>query len=274
MKKIVLQMKANKRNSLDRIDYLKIEKDFHDMYANGLDWDKPLNEFFSYEDEGTDSIMIEKYFDKQLGIVVNKKILDVGSGFGNAALNLAKRGAIVTSIDISPELIKGCEYRANKNGLTVNFQLMDACHLQFQDNSFDVILGFRTIHHLQNIEYFFFEAFRCLKPGGFILLVEPQKFNPFVEIGRKFIKNDEKGRTPTEHPLVPRDIKALKKIFGNLEKHEFIFLGAATRIFKLLRLKTIYKYSTLVLSFVDKLIWYIPIFRPMYWQVILKSYKK
>jgi 2-polyprenyl-3-methyl-5-hydroxy-6-metoxy-1,4-benzoquinol methylase len=236
MKKLVLQMKANKRNNLDRKDYLKIERDFHDIHSKGLDWDKPLNSFFSYEDDGVDSRLIEKYFGRQLGSVENKKVLDIGSGFGNAALNLSKRGAFVTSIDISPELIKGCCYRANKNGLSVNFELMDACKLKFEDNYFDIILGFRTIHHLQNIEEFYNEAFRCLKPGGFVLLVEPQKFNPFVEIGRKFIKNDERGRTPTEHPLVPRDIKTLKEIFGNLEKHEFIFLGAASRIFKLFKI--------------------------------------
>lgn len=267
-------MKATNRNNLDCKDYLKIERDFHDNYSNGLDWDKPLNEFFSYEDDGIDSIEIEKCFNKQLGIVKDKKILDIGSGFGNAAFNLAIRGATVTSIDISPELIKGCNYRANKNGLTVNFQLMDAGNLKFEDNCFDVILGFRTIHHLQNIEEFFLKALRCLKPGGFILLIEPQKFNPFVEIGRKFIKNDEKDRTPTEHPLVPRDIKILKKTFGNLEKHEFIFLSAAGRVFQLLGLKKIYKISTFVLSFLDNLLWYIPILRPLYWQVMLKSYKK
>jgi 2-polyprenyl-3-methyl-5-hydroxy-6-metoxy-1,4-benzoquinol methylase len=192
MKKVVHQMKASKRNDLERIDYLKIEQDFHDNHSKGLDWDKPLNAFFSYEDDGVDSLLIEKYFDWQLGSVENKKVLDIGSGFGNAALNLAKRGANVTSIDISPELMKGCKYRANKTALTVNFQLMDACKLEFEDNSFDIILGFRTIHHLQNIEEFYYEALRCLKPGGFVLLVEPQKYNPFVEIGRKFIKNDEK----------------------------------------------------------------------------------
>lgn len=47
MKKIVLQMRAKKRNNLERKDYLKIERDFHDIYSNSLDWDKPLNDFLA-----------------------------------------------------------------------------------------------------------------------------------------------------------------------------------------------------------------------------------
>jgi len=274
MRKIVFQMGVNKRKKLDREEYLKIERDFHDIHSTGLDWEKPLNDFFSYEDDGTDSILLEKYFEKELGNIKNKKILDIGSGFGNTALNLARRGAIVTSIDISPELIKGCEYRANKNRLSVNFQLMDACKLEFSNDNFDIILGFRTIHHLQNIEEFFLEAWRSLKPDGFLLLVEPQKYNPFVELGRKLIKNDSKGRTPTEHPLVPSDIKILKKIFGNLEKREFIFLAAACRIFKLLGLNRVYKFFTTIFYHLDSIIWHVPFVRPLYWQVVLKSYKK
>ena len=45
------------------------------------------------------------YFRNLLGDVRDKVILDIGSGHGSGALSLAKRGARVTSIDISQELI-------------------------------------------------------------------------------------------------------------------------------------------------------------------------
>jgi len=106
------------------------------------------------------------------------------------------------------------------------------------------------------------------------MLVEPQKFNPFVEFGRKFIKNShEKHRTSTEHPLVPKDIKLMKKIFGNIEKYEFQFLSASCYVFNLLGWKKLFKIFDSIFMFLDKILWYIPFLRPMYWQVLIKCYK-
>lgn len=273
MKKLIFQMSDKERKILSRNEYLNIEREFHDKYSKTLNWDSPVTEYFSYEDDSLDSEKLQSYFDLKLGNVVEKKILDIGSGFGNSALNLAKRGAIVTSIDISPRLIEGCRYRAAKNGLVLNFQVMDAGNLHFDENYFDIILSFRTIHHLPILEDFFKEAYRCLKPGGFILIVEPQKFNPFVEFGRKFIRNSESSRTPTEHPLIPADIRIFRSIFYNIENHEFIFLSAASRFFNLLKLKKVYNYSAKFLSKIDELLWHIRFLRPFYWQVVLKGYK-
>ena len=177
------------KETLKHNKFLEIEKEFHDNYANKLDWDKPLEKRLSYETESIGFSEVEKRFVEMLGSVNEKNILDIGSGFGNAALNLAQKGGIVTSIDISPNLIKGCKYRAQKNRLTVDFQVMDAQNLKFEDNSFDIILGYRTIHHLQDINTFLLGAYRFLKPGGFVLFVEPQKLNPFVEFGRRFINS-------------------------------------------------------------------------------------
>jgi 2-polyprenyl-3-methyl-5-hydroxy-6-metoxy-1,4-benzoquinol methylase len=261
--------------TLDHKEFLKIEKEYHDNYAKKLDWDQPLEERLSYETEGAGFSAIEERFLKMLGNVKNKKILDIGSGFGNAALNLAQKGAIVTSIDISPKLIEGCKYRAQKNGLEVDFQLMDAQNLKFEDNSFDIILGYRTIHHLQDIETFLIHANRCLKPSGFILLVEPQRLNPFVEFGRVFIRNSyEDHRTPTEHPLMPKDIRLMKKVFGNMEKYEFIFLSTVCQAFNMLGYKKIFRITDKLFTSIDALLWYVPFLRPLYWQVLVKCYKK
>jgi len=152
-----------KKKILQYNEFLEIEKEFHDNYAKCVNWDKPVSERLSYETENDSSIKIEKRFIKMLGNINGKRILDIGSGSGNAALYLAKKGGIVTSIDIAPELIKGCKFRAQKNELTVDFQVMDAQYLKFTENSFDIIIGFRTIHHLQNIYKFLNSAFFLFK---------------------------------------------------------------------------------------------------------------
>ena len=256
-------------------EFLEIEKEFHDNYANKLDWDEPLKERLSYDIASVALVNLDKRFVEMLGSIKGKKILDIGSGFGNAALNLAQLGANVTSIDISPNLIKGCNYRAKKNGLDVDFRVMDAQNLEFEDNTFDIILGYRTIHHLQDINTFLLGAKRCLKLGGFVLFVEPQRYNPFVEFGRVFIKNSyEDDRTPTEHPLVPSDIRLMRKIFGNIEKDEFLFLSSACQFFSMKGWTTLFKISDRILTAVDSVLWYVPFLRPLYWQVIVKCIKE
>ncbi|HEU4552111.1 MAG TPA: class I SAM-dependent methyltransferase [Chitinophaga sp.] len=272
-KKIIKPYSEAKRNTLSKEEFLLIERDFHDRYAEGLNWNENISETLSYERDEY-GVPVEDYFRKMLGDVKGKKILDIGSGHGNTALNLAVKGAIVTSIDIAPKLIEGCKHRAQINKLDVDFRVMNACELEFADNTFDIILGFRTIHHLPNLEQFYKEAQRCLKKGGFLLVVEPQKYNPFVEIGRRFIKNDEDSRTPTEHPIVPKDIRLLKRIFGNIEKREFEFLKAGSLFFKLIRMNFLYKLAMKTFTVVDNVLWYIPFLRPMYWQVVIKAIKQ
>jgi SAM-dependent methyltransferase len=272
-KKIVLPYSEKKRNGLPRDEYLSIERDFHDQLATKFDWDEPVHSNLSY-DRGDYGMETEAYFDKLLGDVKGKKVLDIGSGYGNTALNLALRGAEVSSIDIAPKLIEGCQYRAKKNNLNIDFQVMDASNITYPENYFDIIVGFRTIHHLPDLNKFCTGAHKSLKVGGFLLLVEPQKHNPFVEFGRYFIKNDEHSRTPTEHPIVSKDIKLIREIFGNLEKKEFEFLKPASLVFSSLKLNTIAKFSAKTLGTFDRGLVHIPFLRPLYWQVVIKSIKQ
>jgi ubiquinone/menaquinone biosynthesis C-methylase UbiE len=257
---------------MDNEKFLSIERKFHDEYAATLNWNEDITEYLSYGDEELSAV--EKSFLSMLGTVDGKRILDIGSGHGNCALNLSKRGAKVTSIDISPQIIKGCAYRAHRLNLAVDFRVMNAEDLQFHNNEFDLVVGFRTIHHLPNIKRFYLEAFRVLKNSGALVLVEPQKYNPFVEFGRRFIK--PKDRTITEHPLVPADIKLARDLFGNIETKYFIFLSTLSLFFRdIIRVKPFYKISSFVLGLFDKAILIIfPFCKPLYWQVVMKCLKK
>mgnify|MGYP003577213899 CR=1 FL=1 len=271
-KKIVRPFTEKERNQLSKEEYLAIESAFHDNYAQDLDWGEKVTEALSYERDEFGA-PVEKYFKQLLGDVSGKTLLDIGSGHGNTALNLAGKGAIVHSIDIAPKLIEGCKQRASVNGLNVDFRVMNACELEYGDETFDIIVGFRTIHHLPDIEAFCAEAHRCLKKGGFLLLVEPQKYNPFVEFRRRFIKNKEDSRTPTEHPLVPKDIRMIRQTFGNLGKKEFEFLSVGALAIKPLNSKFLYKAALKIFTVLDRALAYIPFMRPLYWQVVIKAVK-
>ena len=257
---------------MDTDKFLQIERDFHDNYSKSLNWDAPVSPMFSY---GSDrDIKIEQYFKSLLGDISGKKVLDIGSGHGNCALNLALMGAEVTSIDLSPDLIAGCRHRAKVNNLKVEFMEMDACNLSFSNNYFDVVVGFRTIHHLPSIKKFYEEAYRVLKHGGSLIFVEPQKYNPFVEFGRRFIKNKETDRTPTEHPLVPSDLRDINIKFGRFQKREYDFLSVGVMAFKdIFKMPFLYRALYPIFTLVDSVLRFIPPLRPLYWQVVVKATK-
>jgi 2-polyprenyl-3-methyl-5-hydroxy-6-metoxy-1,4-benzoquinol methylase len=82
-----------------------------------------------------------------LGDVGGLSALDVGTGTGRGALALARRGARVTGIDASVEMLKVAEARAREAGVPVTFEHGDAHAIGYPDRSFDVAVCLRVLMH-------------------------------------------------------------------------------------------------------------------------------
>jgi ubiquinone/menaquinone biosynthesis C-methylase UbiE len=76
-----------------------------------------------------------------------RRILDVGTGTGRAALTLARAGASVTGMDASTEMLAVARARAAAAGLAIELVPGDAHHLPFADRGFDHAVCFRVIMH-------------------------------------------------------------------------------------------------------------------------------
>jgi ubiquinone/menaquinone biosynthesis C-methylase UbiE len=74
-------------------------------------------------------------------------VLDVGTGTGRAAIALAERGAIVTGIDASAEMLAVARRRAQEAGASVTFAQGDAHALDVPDRSFDSVVCLRVLMH-------------------------------------------------------------------------------------------------------------------------------
>ena len=74
-------------------------------------------------------------------------VLDVGTGTGRAAIALAKRGARVTGVDASREMLDVARTRASAAGAEVSFDVGDAHALPFPDRSFDAAVSLRVLMH-------------------------------------------------------------------------------------------------------------------------------
>ena len=153
-----------------------------------------------------------------------KKVLEYGCGQGVFIYDLARAGAEASGFDLSPIVIEKCNNKAREQGLTIEFQVMNAHHTQYEDSSFDIICGSGILHHL-DLKQAYQEISRLLKPDGYALFCEGLGNNPLINLYRKLTP---KMRTPDEQPLRMRDLKLAEKYFDcvDLEFHHFWTLGA------------------------------------------------
>lgn len=117
-------------------------------------------------------------FIKYSGITRNDNILEVGCGMGKFTFPLLKKGYKITGLDLSPVLLqKLLEHNANRFRIDlVASDILDAPNEL--DDRFDYVIGFFTLHHFMNLDTYIKSMSRLLKPGGRIIFLEPNAYNP------------------------------------------------------------------------------------------------
>jgi ubiquinone/menaquinone biosynthesis C-methylase UbiE len=102
------------------------------------------------------------------------KVLDVGSGTGRLAIEVAKSlpGVEVVGLDLSPVALELAKENARNSKVLsrVTFQHGDAEEMPFEDNAFDVVLSSNTLHLINNPISMFDEIQRVLNPEGKFLI--------------------------------------------------------------------------------------------------------
>jgi len=106
------------------------------------------------------------------------KIADLGAGEGLISQLLARQAEEVVCVDNSPKMIEFGRDLAKKNGFTnLTYKLGDIEEVPLKDKSVDLALLSQALHHAQHPERAIVEAYRILKPGGKVIIIDLLEHN-------------------------------------------------------------------------------------------------
>ena len=132
-------------------------------------------------------------FVNRLSLEPEMTVLDVACGTGNVALPAARAGAVVTGVDIAPNLVEQARENARGEGLKIQFDEGDAEALSYNDASFDVVATMFGAMFAPRPELVAAELKRVTRPGGLIAMAN---WTPTGFIGQMF-------KTMTKHVAPP-----------------------------------------------------------------------
>tara|TARA_B110000003_G_scaffold272159_1_gene307530 strand:- start:8847 stop:9683 length:837 start_codon:yes stop_codon:yes gene_type:complete len=159
-------MNNNKRmnNNINTVKDFLVKPEIHKKWIN--DYRNSDNEkFYNYVfDYLIDNIKPKK----------NSTILDFGCGTGVKSMHLAKRGLNVKGVDYSLDVLNKAilNVKSNKLENKISFSKEDITSISFKNNSFEYILCWGVLMHVEDCEKAISELSRILKPGGKIIISE------------------------------------------------------------------------------------------------------
>lgn len=101
-----------------------------------------------------------------------RDLLEVGSGRGGGLAYIARSRALrrVVGVDLSPKQVEFC--RSVHRDAPCSFQAGSAIDLPFPDAQFDIVMNVESSHCYPDVDKFFSEVCRVLRPGGYFLYAD------------------------------------------------------------------------------------------------------
>lgn len=191
--------------------YNKIAKTFIKRYESARG---------TYFSELEDKYIIERIDFK------DKVVLDLGSGDGRFAFQIANIAKKVIGIDFSEEMIEIANFKKVQN---TEFEVMNAQSMDFNDEFFDVVVSMGLFEYVDIFNPFFEEIYRVLKWNGYFIFTCHRKtkvrkmYYTLYYLISDLMKQRKNYYEPCEHSL--QDIKM------QLSNNSFHFIGYITTLY-------------------------------------------
>ena len=219
--RIAAEMSRNAGLPLARTtgDLLEREQAFHDAWASSC-CPEEVRVHNCFEAATAPE---NRYIVNLLGDVTGKRILDLGSGLGEASVYFALKNAQVTACDLSQGMLDIALRVAAHHGVRIAVHCAPAENTGLPEASFDVVYAANLLHH-SDIDRVLGEVHRLLVPGGGVVSWDPISYNPLIKVYRRLASG---VRTPDEHPLRRCDLDRFRKRFRHVEYRCFWLLTLA-----------------------------------------------
>jgi len=171
---------------------------------SGRTWIR-LKPFQSTPDETARLLMDFAHVVQLLELAPGMTLCELGCGSGWISRLAARHGVVAEGYDISPDMIEIARQQAAEEGLDVRYETGDMEQLDL-GRRFDTCLLYDALHHSPRAELVLASARRALKPGGNLLLAEPnwtQRFEGRKAVGEYGVT--ELGYTPHKLKRILRD---------------------------------------------------------------------
>ena len=152
-------MKNSKLDTEIRIYKTSLERRTHHPVDQETVWKKNKDHVFTFIEN------IE-------GNLEGKFCLEIGCGLEGFAAYFASKGATLIEGDLIIDSLYTLKSSVSGDTEAV---CLDAMRLPFKENTFDIVFCVGLVHHLDPIDTALHEMVRCLKKGGLICLVEPNR---------------------------------------------------------------------------------------------------
>jgi len=157
----------NTKNKISNLDNLALDvyenKEFVKSYASKIEYN---SHNALYERPATLSLLPD---------LAGKKVLDAGCGPGVYSSILIDRGADVTAIDFSDEMIRLTKEKTENNARVIKANLNHPLDF-LKDEEFDLIVSSLVIHYIKDLQNLFSEFNRVLKTGGLLVFSTAHPF--------------------------------------------------------------------------------------------------
>jgi SAM-dependent methyltransferase len=121
---------------------------------------------------------------RHAGIKPGQRVLDVACGTGVVTVTSARRGAQVTGLDLTPELLAVARENARLAAVEIDWREGDVEQLPFEAAAFDVVVSQFGHMFAPRPEVAVSEMLRVLKPGGVIAF---STWPPELMVGGMFV---------------------------------------------------------------------------------------
>jgi len=121
------------------------------------------------------------YLEKHFFPLAGRTVLDPACAWGGHAVAFATRGAQVAAAEFIDHEFAGLRRFCEGLRLEVRLCRSNCEQLPFTSGTFDVILAFELIEHINSVDRFAGEVARLLCPGGICLISTPARVRSLIE---------------------------------------------------------------------------------------------